>query len=232
MRAIYRSSHRRCSVKKCVLRNFPKFIGKHMCQSLFFDKKTQKRDSDTGVFFWILRNFYRTPPDDCFWIYKQLLANLWIFSCFCTQYLYIRKSEFNCIFYAVSLIAVSMQCRSSRTEEFCKKCALRNVAKFKGKRLCQSLFRATLLRRRVWHRCFSVNFAKFLRTPFLTEHLRWMLLAVLESVEQRVSVTWFTILLAPCCSSIVCFASFQIFIRWFIWNSLVLWSYSHCYLFT
>ena len=24
--------------------------------------------------------------------------------------------------------------------------------------------------------CFAVNFAKFLRTPFLTEHLRWLLL--------------------------------------------------------
>ena len=27
--------------------------------------------------------------------------------------------------------------------------------------------RATLLKKRLWHRCFSVNFAKFLRTPFL-----------------------------------------------------------------
>ena len=24
----------------------------------------------------------------------------------------------------------------------------------------------------LWHKCFPVNFAKFLRTPFLTEHLR------------------------------------------------------------
>ena len=28
---------------------------------------------------------------------------------------------------------------------------------------------------RLWHRCFPVNFAKFLRTSFLTEHLRWLL---------------------------------------------------------
>ena len=26
---------------------------------------------------------------------------------------------------------------------------------------------ATLLKRRLWHRCFPVNFMKFLRTPFL-----------------------------------------------------------------
>ena len=31
---------------------------------------------------------------------------------------------------------------------------------------------ATLLKKRLWHRCFPVNFAKFLRIPFLTEHLR------------------------------------------------------------
>ena len=31
---------------------------------------------------------------------------------------------------------------------------------------------ATLLKKRLCHRCFPVNFAKFLRTPFLTEHLR------------------------------------------------------------
>ena len=27
-----------CSVKKCVIRNFAKFTGKHLCQSLFFNK--------------------------------------------------------------------------------------------------------------------------------------------------------------------------------------------------
>ena len=34
----FRSSHRRCSVKKGVLRNFEIFTGKHLCQSLFFNK--------------------------------------------------------------------------------------------------------------------------------------------------------------------------------------------------
>ena len=33
-----RSSHRRCSVRKGVLRNFAKFTGKHLCQSLFLIK--------------------------------------------------------------------------------------------------------------------------------------------------------------------------------------------------
>ena len=66
-------------------------------------------------------------------------------------------------------------CRSSRWEVFCKKGALRNLAKFTGKHLRQSLF-ATLLKRRLWCRCFPMNFTKFLRTHFLIEHLRWLLL--------------------------------------------------------
>ena len=38
---------------------------------------------------------------------------------------------------------------------------------------------ATLLKRRLWHRCFPVNFAKFLRTPFFIEYLWWLLLTCL-----------------------------------------------------
>ena len=34
----FRSSHERCSVKICVLKNVTKFTGKKVCQSLFFNK--------------------------------------------------------------------------------------------------------------------------------------------------------------------------------------------------
>ena len=34
---------------------------------------------------------------------------------------------------------------------------------------------ATLLKKRLWHRCFPVSFLKFLRTPFFIKHL-WQLL--------------------------------------------------------
>ena len=36
---------------------------------------------------------------------------------------------------------------------------------------------ATLLEKRLWQRCFPVNFAKFLGTPSFTEHLWWLLLS-------------------------------------------------------
>ena len=50
----------------------------------------------------------------------------------------------------------------------------KNFPKFIGKHLYQCLFfnkvaglrPATLLKKRLWHSCFPLNFAKFLRTPF------------------------------------------------------------------
>ena len=33
---------------------------------------------------------------------------------------------------------------------------------------------ATLLKRRLWHTCFPVNFVKFLRTPIFIEHIWWL----------------------------------------------------------
>ena len=38
LKFISRSSHLRCSVKKGVFKNFAKFTGKQLCQSLFFNK--------------------------------------------------------------------------------------------------------------------------------------------------------------------------------------------------
>ena len=37
---------------------------------------------------------------------------------------------------------------------------------------------ATLLKKRLWRRCFPVNFAKFLRTSIFIEHLWWLLLHI------------------------------------------------------
>ena len=56
-----------------------------------------------------------------------------------------------------------------------RKGVLRNFAQFTGRHLCQSLIfnrvaglrSAILLKKKLWHKCFPVKFAKFLRTPFL-----------------------------------------------------------------
>ena len=56
--------------------------------------------------------------------------------------------------------------RSSRSQMFFKMGVLKNFSNFTGP--------ATLLKR-LQHRRFPVKFAKFVRTPFFTEHLRWLL---------------------------------------------------------
>ena len=96
----------------------------------------------------------------------------------------------------ISSMGIIRELQKQPPEVFCKKDQkleiqkirnLRNFAKFTGKHLCQSQAEAcnfikketqlaALLRKRLWHRCFTVNFAKFLRTPFLKKHLRWLLL--------------------------------------------------------
>ena len=59
----YRRSHRMCSVRIGVLRNFIKFTEKPLCQSLFFNKVAGLRP--------VLHLFYRTPLGDCFWTHKK-----------------------------------------------------------------------------------------------------------------------------------------------------------------
>ena len=65
-------------------------------------------------------------------------------------------------------------------EVFYKKVILKNFTKFTGKQhLCQSLLLnkvAGLRPKRLCHRCFPVNFAKFLRTPFLQNTFGQLLL--------------------------------------------------------
>ena len=88
--------------------------------------------------------------------------------------------------------------RSSNQKCSMKNGVLRNFTKFTGKLLCQNLFfnkvaglrPATLFKKRLWHRYFPVNFVKFLRTPFLKNTSRRLLL----NVHSRLKVTIFQIL--------------------------------------
>ena len=66
--------------------------------------------------------------------------------------------------------------RSSHLKCTVKKGVLRNFVKFTEKHLCKRFFfnkvaglvwPATLLKESLWYQCFRMNFAKFLRTPFL-----------------------------------------------------------------
>ena len=88
-----KSSHQRCSIIKGVLRNFAKFTGKHLCQSLFFNKfaglpATLLKKTLVQVFSCKFAKFQRTPflstehlPWLLLFIYflKLLLTNFSIF---------------------------------------------------------------------------------------------------------------------------------------------------------
>ena len=64
-----------------------------------------------------------------------------------------------------------------------KRCS-ENFCKIYRKHLCHSLFfnevavlrPATLLKKRLWHSCFPVNFVKFQKTTFLQNTFVWLLL--------------------------------------------------------
>ena len=77
------------------------------------------------------------------------------------------------------------QFRGIRPEVFYEKGVLRTFAKFTGKHLCQSLLCNRVAS--LWHKCFPANFAKFLRTPFLTGHIQWLLLVI--SVQTNLKYT-------------------------------------------
>ena len=74
-----KASTSRCSIKKSVLKNFKKFMGKHLCQSLFFNKFAGLRTANllkkrlwlryfpVNFAKFIRTPFYRTPLDDCFY---------------------------------------------------------------------------------------------------------------------------------------------------------------------
>ena len=73
-----------------------------------------------------------------------------------------------------------------------KKTDLKIFTNFTGKHLCRSLFfslffnKGFLLKERLRHKCFIVNFAKFLRTPFLQDTSeRLLLIFQLKKVKSK-----------------------------------------------
>ena len=93
--------------------------------------------------------------------------------------------------------------------------------------LCQSLFfnkvadlrPATLLKKRLWHRCFPVNFAKFGRTPFLQNSSGWLLL---KTVHTLVGFYCFPNIYMTVFSEYCRIQHFCI-VFWYVWYNAILW---------
>ena len=79
--------------------------------------------------------------------------------------------------------------RSRCSQIYLKIGVLKSFTNFTGKHLCWSIFFKNLQaeglqlhKKRLQRRCFPVKFAKFLRTPFLAEHLLWLLCIFFKKV--------------------------------------------------
>ena len=67
-------------------------------------------------------------------------------------------------------------------------------------------------KKNLWYRCFPVNYAKFLRTPFLTEHLWWLLLNM-RNEKSFLKNLLFKLLLYTTNSNILMFVLIDWFLR-------------------
>ena len=77
-----RSSHRRCSVRKGVLRNFAKFTGEHLCQSLFLNKVTGLRPAT----LWKKRLWHMCSPVNFAKFLRKLIYRTPLVNCFCQKF--------------------------------------------------------------------------------------------------------------------------------------------------
>ena len=146
-----------------------------------------KKDSITGFFLCVLLNFEEHQQATAFVTGKRLCWTLILIQVADPQRKWFpHKTKFlpnlkTFLYFArcphceaVAVLSSALLDSEAATRVFCKKGILRNFQKFTGKHLCQSLsFNkvaglrfATLLKKRLWHRCFPVNFVKFLRTTF------------------------------------------------------------------
>ena len=101
--------------------------------------------------------------------------------------------------YNISLVWWEIIFRSNHWRCSVKKGVLKNFAKLTGKHLCLSLFfnkvasrrSATLLKKKLWHRCFPVDFAKFLRTPFFYSFAKFLRTPFVRNTSERL-LLWTT----------------------------------------
>ena len=170
---------------KGILKICSKFTGEHPCRSVISSSKALwHRWSPVN-----LLHIFRTP------FYKNTSGGL------CMPYQGKNVLQFSETFYSwihfwpwscwrilfLSYVTDSHRNFSPFQKQSCrgvlwKKVFLENLAKCTGKHLCQCLFfnkvagqACKFVKKRLWHRCFLVNFAKFFGTLFCIEHLWWLL---------------------------------------------------------
>ena len=131
-------------------------VFQNRCQACYFIKKRLQHRCFPMKFTKSLRIPFFTErlySDGCacFILPKKEIIYLKRTYCLQIMNIHLRISK-HCWQYHIS-VTLHEKARSSRTEMFCKKDFFENLTN---------------------QRCFPVNFAKFSRTPFFIEHLRWL----------------------------------------------------------
>ena len=133
-----------------------------------------------GFPWFSLHSFLLLPIN---WVWKSTMIN-WIFFLLCKKLnLEIYNDELDISCHAkikISFSPESFLITSCHQRCSVKKNVLGNFMKFTGQSLffdkAAALRPATLSKKRLRHRCFPMTFAKFLRTPFLQNTSRRLLL--------------------------------------------------------
>ena len=146
-----KSSHPEVICKKGVLRNFTKFSGKYVCQSLFFNKVA-------------VLSFFQ-------WSITIINSSWFFFEIWCLSMMIICSKA---VYRRCSIKKVFLEISQNPKESNCDRAFFFDNV--------MGLRAATLVKERLWHKSFPVNFVKFLKAPFLTEHLWWLLLYALQSL--------------------------------------------------
>ena len=110
---IYRSSHRKCSVRKGVLRNLTKFTGKYLCQSLYYNKDFNKETLEQVFSCKICEISKNTFFTEHFWA-----AASWYMEIF---YVFVLKSK---IFAGISFRKASGFCYKQNRKLLSRNCAI------------------------------------------------------------------------------------------------------------
>ena len=144
----FTSSHWRCSVKQGALKNFANFTGKNLCWSLLLIK----------LHFWCLQLYQRRLRHRWFPVkFAVILKNIW--ECLLVDFIYKETptQAFSFEFYELfrnTYFVDDLQTTSSKTRV--RWSLLRGSLKSGGLKVFNSI------RKRLYHRYFSVNFVIFL----------------------------------------------------------------------
>ena len=160
--------------KRVVFRNFAKFTGNHLYQGVYFNKVAGLRQYLKSDF---QREFFQKRTEFCYYF---------SFSSFC----FLGQKPLDLVVHKGCELNVCLQ------EAVVRRCSVKKVfleisQNSQENTVPEALFllqvrglRPATLLKRDWHRCFPVNFMKFLRTCFFAEHLWWLLFVFQQLLNQ------------------------------------------------